>query len=52
MVGSPQSAGGNMALLRSVLLIQSPGSEGSGSQPSPSLAIRKVPSALYGDVRL
>ena len=29
----------------SLALIQSPGSEGSGSQPSPSLAIKKVPSA-------
>jgi hypothetical protein len=29
-------------LLTSVELIQSPGSEGSGSQPSPSLAVRNV----------
>ena len=34
--------------LVSVLLIQSPGSEGSGSHPSPSFAIRNVPNALYG----
>ena len=45
-------AGETVAFFRSVLLIQSPGSEGSGSQPSPSLAIRKVPSALYVDVAI
>jgi hypothetical protein len=35
----------NSGFCWSVAVTQSPGSEGSGSQPSPSLAIRYVPSA-------
>src|SRR5579872_2014865 len=35
--------GNTLVLARSVLSIQSPGSDGSGSQPSPSLAIKNVP---------
>src|ERR1700730_7041404 len=47
--GPPQVAAGNSTFFSSAALIQSPGSEGSGSQPSPSLAIKKVPSELYGE---
>ena len=44
--------GNTVVFFKSVLSIQSPGSDGSGSQPSPSLATKNVPNgALLEEFR-